>query len=76
MIRDMDTMNNIAQMIQDKDIPVAQKYTVLEDHFRSLIIDELEEVAKTRKEESYMKEYVSGIRDAQSSIRKSINRPI
>jgi hypothetical protein len=65
----MDTMNNIAQMMQDKDIPVAQKYMVLEDHFRSLIIDELEEVAKTRKEESYMKEYILGIRDAQYSIR-------
>lgn len=71
MIRDMETMNIIGSMLNDKDIPVRQKYAVLEDHFRLLIIDELEKFAENREKDKYIKEYISGIRDAQSSISRT-----
>lgn len=55
-------------ILDSKDVSGPQKYRVLEDHFRTVIAEELEEVAEKAKADQYMKEFISGIRLAQSQI--------
>ena len=54
--------------ILNADIGERQKYILLEEYFLKGIADKLDALCVELKEQSYMKEYISGVRHARFSI--------
>ena len=50
------------------DVPNPQKYRVLEDHFRSVIVEELNDAIEQVKKDNSLTDFISGIRLAQATI--------
>jgi len=55
-------------ILSKTDVPTPQKYRVLEDHFRRVIVEELNQAIKQGQSELYFQDFISGIRLAQATI--------
>jgi hypothetical protein len=60
--------------ILSSDIGERQKYILLEEYFLKGIADKLDSLCVELKEQSYMKEYISGVRHARFSIMNHLSQ--
>ena len=65
MRKNIETM---ISMLDLNEVPSAQKYRVLEDHFRQVIVEELNEAVEQVKVDNSLTDFISGIRLAQATI--------